>query len=82
MLTNDELEQWRAHPATERVLAALQANATARAAAVAADFWDRWDPADRELVRRRDLALAWREVVLDLMECEAEKINEWTNEAR
>lgn len=77
-LTQEDLEEWAAHPVTKRVVAALEATVKARREAIMNDVWQHGE-ADKWLVAK---AVAYEHVVVALKTSDAEEINVWTGSAK
>ena len=73
-LTQDELEEWAAHPITRRVIAALEATVDSRRTSIMEKLWhtgetDKWFLAK---------AVAYEQVIDGLKHARAEEVNDWT----
>lgn len=72
-LTRDELDEWRSHPVTERLLEVLRKGTAANKAALQASLWAKGS-CDPEALGRVKAA---EELIEDLTEATCEDWNSW-----
>jgi len=72
-LTREDLEEWRAHPVTERVLAILRLGAEVERKGLQSQLWAKGE-CDREMLGRVKAA---EDLIEDLTETTCEEWNEW-----